>query len=399
MTVEDLNTQPATPADTPPPESAPSGSFPDQAQSEDDILGAIWDKAQTDRVDMDDQSDAPDGDERKDGARERDPDTGRFVAKDKGEGDETGQEQEKPEASLEGEEQAGEQPGSSTAGDAPAHFPQALKAQWSKIPQEAQKAITDLATDFDRKATEYGKQMNGIKPIQDALSKVMESSPVLHGMSVDQIAHSAASLAAIQAKLAEPNPQTRVQTIMQVAQTYGVLPHLAKALSGGQGGDQTILALQQQVANLTRQLEQPQNQFSPEKIDEMISQKMEQSASKTEAESLLDQMAAENTELWSMVEDSMETFIGLARQQKPDATRKEQLAHAFDMAVNADPEARKKLREQEAAKATTSDADTKRKAAAEKAASINVKSNSNGKTRELTERESLGLAYDRAVGA
>jgi hypothetical protein len=72
------------------------------------------------------------------------------------------------------------------------------------------------------------------------------------------------------------------------------------------------------------------------------------------------------------------------------------LQKAYDMAINANPDIRAKVRAAEA-KATAGNPDPKRAAAVRNAVSINVKSSNSGKERIMTEEEAMASAYDRIM--
>ena len=74
------------------------------------------------------------------------------------------------------------------------------------------------------------------------------------------------------------------------------------------------------------------------------------------------------------------------------------LQKAYDMAINANPDVRAKVRAAEA-KATATTQDPKKAAAVRNAVSINVKSSNSGKERVMTETEAMGAAWDRVMAS
>lgn len=395
MTVEDLSPAadqgaPAVSPDT----AAPSAPEP----SEDDALGAIYDAAMKDH----DAGTAQEGQQAADeGTQERDPATGRFKstkpeegAQENAEGEGEGEQ-----ASLEGED-AGAKPGS-TAADAPAHLPQAIKAAWKDIPEAARDAIATHQAEMDRKFSDIGRQLQQVKPLSEKLTEATTQYPQFQGMTPEQLAQGAVELAAVQARLESANPVDRVKTVLEIAHHYGVLPAL-KSMMTGQQGDQSVQSLHQEIADLKRQLgdrgQQPQ--ITPEMIEEQVSKSIAQ----RDSEAIVDRFLAD-TGSYPFVNDvanDLPVFIATVKEKQPGLALKDTLAAAYDMAINADPVVRQKVRELEAsakAQATTSEADTKRKEAAERAASSNLKSQPGGKKREMTEEEALGAAFDRATAA
>ncbi len=295
-------------------------------------------------------------------------------------------------ASSGGAEGAGEDaqtPPPAAATPAPAHLPQAIKAVWDKMPAEAQGEVARLTGEWDRKFGELGKQLGAVKPIADRLTEATTKFPEFRGMTPDQLAQGAAELAAVQVRL----QKSPLQTIIQIAEHYKVLPHLAKALSGnaagGEGGNQSIAAMEAKIANLEAQLEKAAN---PDSIRESVSMTLKTQ----EAEKTLAKWAAAH-EHYAAVEADLPYFIGKIIESKGrDRPYEDTLSDAYDMAVNANPEVRAKVRAAEA-KATATQPDPQRAANARKAASINVKSSANGRDRTMTEEEAMGAAWDRAM--
>lgn len=331
--------------------------------SEDDAMGAIFDRLSSESI------------------QER-GENGKF--KDKpGEGGEEGQ------ASLGGEEGAEVEPGSTAeqVTSAPAHMPQAIKDQWTNMTPETQRAIAAHQAEIDRKFGEYGRFMGENKPVIDRLATVRQEMPELfQGMSPEQLAQGALELGAVQVNL----NRDPVGTILQIAQTYGVVGHLAQAITGQQptGDQQLVHGLQREIASLKGQL---QSLGDPAAIDKHINATLAQK----DAERIIGDFAKSKPH-YAEVEASLPVFIDVALKNKPGASLPEVLDAAYDMAVNAIPEVREKIRASEAAaRATVAKLDPKRTEAARKAASINVKSNSNGRDKPMSEEEAMGDVFDR----
>lgn len=294
-----------------------------------------------------------------------------------------------------GEGAADAQPSPVNGVAAPAHLPQAIKADWDKIPETARTAIAAHQAEMDRKFGEIGKQYGAVKPIADKIMGAAQQFPEFKGFTPDQIAEGAVQLAAVQARLESGSEDARVSTIMEVAQTYGVLPALAKAF-GQQGNDnQLVTGLQQKIANLESRLAKAGN---PETIREQITA----ITTERETESAVRAFAAKEgvKEFWPEVEAKIPDFIRVIQSDPASAGKsaEEILTDAYDMAINALPSVRAKVRAAEA-KATAANPDPKRTEAAKKAASINVPSNGVGKERQLTEDEAYGAAYDRKMAS
>jgi len=285
----------------------------------------------------------------------------------------------------EGAGEDGSVPNSAIA-PAPAHLTGAIKSEWANIPEKARNEIARLTDDWHRKFGELGDQLGRVKPIAEKLTTATTQFPEFRGMTADQIADGALQLAAVQARL-EKGPEAALSTIMQIAQAYNVLPALARSFQAQQGTEQ-VAALQQQIASLEAKLQQAGN---PDAIRETVSMTLRE----RETESLVQSFSSEK-EHWAEVEAVMPTFIRAIQEKGGSRSLKETLDAAYDMAINAIPEVREKVRAAEA-KATAALPDPKRTDAARRAASINVKSSATGKERALTSQEAMAAAYDRAM--
>ncbi len=295
--------------------------------------------------------------------------------------------------SLEGEEGAGEIETGSTAeqvSSAPAHLPQAIKDEWVNLPQKARDAITAHQAEVDRKFGEVGRQLGAVKPIADRLSTAQQTMPELfEGMSAEQLAQGALELGAVQVRL----NRAPVETIIQIAQQYGVLDHLAQRLSGQQPSteQQAAYGLQQELANLKGQLQTATNPAA-------MNQQFEAMMAQRDAEKVIADFAT-SKEHYAEIEASLPVFIDIAlKGSAPGAPLSAILDAAYDMAINAIPAVREKIRNPEA-KVTAVLTDPKRTEAARRAASINVKSTSTGKERAMSEEDAMRAAYDRLTAS
>lgn len=334
--------------------------------SEDDALGEVWDRL---AVDEDSEPKGP----------ERGPD-GKFVsAKDSPENEAPGggeggaAEAESPEASPSVEVSA-----------APAHLPQAIKNEWNKIPEAARTEMARLTTEWDRKFGEIGRQMESVRPIAEKLTRASQEYPEFQGMTADQLADGALELAAVQTRLA----RDPVSTILEVANHYGVTAMVAEQLTG-QRADPSTAALHQEIAQLRQQLAQPQ--ITPDIIEAQISQAIEQRETQAAVEAF-----SQESPYFGDVEHVMPHFVQMVREEQSDMPVLDVLRTAYDMAINAVPAVRDKIRASEGT-TTAAKINPERAEAAKRAASINVKSNANGKVRSLTEEELMASAYDRAM--
>ncbi len=358
--VETLIEQPAAPA------AEPAVETPAAPPSQDDVLGQVFDRMT------------------RDSGANRGPD-GRFVSPNAGTG----------EPPVVAENGAGSDgvgavpPLASVIAPAPAHLPQSIKTDWEKLPETTRNEIARLTGEWDRKFGEQGKQLGQVKPIADRLTAAVQKFPEFHGMTPDQIADGALQLAAVQSSL-NKDP---VKTLIDVAQSYGVLAHLSAALQGqeapaGADSTRTIAALERKIAGMEAELKKVAN---PETVRAEISRTMQEQDAETQVKTF-----AKDKEFWADVEAHLPPFIQKALEMGPGKPIGETLSLAYDMAINALPEVRAKVRAAEA-KATAAKPDPKLAEAARKAVSINVKSSANGKDRAMSDDEVFGSAYDRAM--
>lgn len=347
----------------------PNGAdVPAPEQDIDAEYGAVWDKHNV-------QNGAARGE------------NGKFTSPASAEGQQDG------EASPEGEKGAegAESPSPVNGAAAPAHILGPIKARWESFTQEEREAILAHQSEQDRKFGQLGDQLRTIKPIADRLTEATSKFPDFAGMTPDQLAQGAIELAAVQVNLGK-NP---VGTIMEIAKHYKVLPQLAQAFAGQQGerqGDQgqLITGLQQKISNLEAQLRKASD---PDTIRETVSKTFLE----RETETLVQNFAAsDGKEYWADVEAMIPGNIKFVMENGLAQEPKAILKAAYDMAINAHPEVRVKVRAAEA-KATETKPDPKRTEAAKKAASINVPSTQTGKEREMSEDELLATAYDRKM--
>ena len=335
------------------------------AVSEDEALGAAFDRIMTNN-----------------GAN-RDVDTGKFTSPSPKAADADS-------ASSGDEEGAGEIDGAATAPDAspaPANW-QGLDDAWKSLPAEHREKVKNHFDDLHRRMSDQGRQLASVKPFADTMAEAAKSIPMFNSMQPQEIARKATELAAIAVEL----KRSPVETLIKVAQSTGALDALAARLSGKEPepADTQIASLQREVATLKERLLQASD---PTQIETHVSRAIEGRA----AQDVVNQFASDPANsFFADVEPQLPTFVVLAKERNPGASPKEVLKTAYDMAVNAIPEVRAKA--QAAAKTAAAANDQKRTEAARKAASINVKSTSTGKT-NLTEHDALSAAYDRAMAS
>lgn len=332
-----------------------------EAGSDDAILSATFDRLVTNN-----------GSDRDEGGKFASP-AGQDAAQAKPEGSEAGTEADSAETV-------------SAETPAPAHLPQAIKAHWSGMSEDARKAWAAHVSEQDRKFGEQGKLWQAAKPVMDRLNEAIQKYPEFKGMSPDDIGKSAAQLAAVQISF-NKNP---VGTIMDLARSANVLPQLAQIFSQGEqrSGDQgqIIAGLERKIAQLEAEHKRASN---PDAIRETVSTTLAEKEAKTTLENW-----AKAQPFYADVEADLPHYVAkVIEKSGRDRPHTDILSDAYDMAINANPEVRAKVRAAEV-KTTAANQDPKRAEAAKKAASINVPSGT-GKEREPTEDEILSATYDR----
>lgn len=274
--------------------------------------------------------------------------------------------------------------------DPPTHLPQSTKDVWGKMPKEAQAEIARLTGEWDRKFGDLGQKFRLVKPIADRLTEATQTMPDFAGMSPEQLAQGAIELGVVQQNLSR-NP---VPTIIEIAKHYKVLPQLAALFTGDQQqGSQARMsaAIQQQLADLTDRVSKVSN---PDTLRETVSMTL----AEKDAETTLNEFAA-GKEFFAEVEADLPYYIDKVIEKRGKGRPyADVLSDAYDMAIHASPELRVKVQAAEA-RATEPTPDPKRTADARRAASINVKSQSSGKDRQMTEDEAMSAAYDRAMAS
>lgn len=268
---------------------------------------------------------------------------------------------------------------------APAHLPEAIKSVWADMPETAQKAVAAHQADIDKKFGEQGRVLGAMRPVAETIFAAAARHPEFRGMTPEQIAQGAVSLADVQARM-ERDP---VATTLQVIEQYGVADQIRAKLSDAPPSDagQVISELRQEIAELKRSA---QHSADPEYIQQHVSHAFENQ----KTQQAVSEFAASQPH-FADVEQALPGFIEIARKTQPDAAPMELLKAAYDMAVHAIPDVRAKIA---AAETKAADPDPARTEQAKRAASVNVKSKSTGKERIPTEHESMGAAYDRAMG-
>lgn len=267
--------------------------------------------------------------------------------------------------------------------EAPTDVPVALRKHWQALPEDARDAVLSSQREMSRKLSDMGRQVQGIAPIRDVLVEAAKSNPAIMNMRPDELARDVMELAQYSAAFkAKP-----LETFISLAQKHGMTDALRQAFGGNAQGAQETAALQSEIRALKEQLSRAAD---PEFIREQVSAVTMQERVLSDVQAF-----ASTQEHWGEVEAFMPDVIPLVKKAMPEASGKDVLAKAYEIALQTyRPDLKAKA---QAAVEAAAQPDPERTQAALKAKSINVTGRTTGKPREMTEEEIYSAAYDRAV--
>lgn len=327
--------------------------------SENDALGAVWDKIERDNG----------------AARAED---GKFASDAEGTTD-----KKEP---LEGGEGEGKEQAAPPASSIPlpANWT-GLDDQWAKIPPEAQEAIAANQAKLHKTLSDQGRFVATYKPLGDVFNEFKEYFNGERGAYKPDEA--VAYLFGLQRGM-DANP---VETLIQIADSYNLRPELAKMFGGqaqAEGQTDNTQALLAEISQLKKAIS---GLSDPTQIDQRISQKLNEERSVSEVSEVISR-TSKDMPLYTDVEEELPHFIQRSWAKLGETASKDAvLKLAYDMAVNADPDLRKKA----AALSSAAPTDPKLLENARNANATNIRSTSTGKAREATEEELLGAVFDK----
>jgi hypothetical protein len=347
--------------------------------SENDALGAIWEKYERDNGAVRDEQ-------------------GRFASDrpvDANEGVSATEEAATTEAPVEGAEMPTE-----TAPVVTIAIPPTLTGLddvWAKIPPEAQEAISANQQKLHKTLSDHGRFVAAYKPVADVFSEFKDYFGGPRGnYKPDEATRYLFGLQ----KSMDDNP---IETLMQIADTYELRPKL-QAMFAAAGGAQPgadgqpatapdyTNALLAKIEGLERTIQQISD---PSRVDARITARLDEERTTAEANDIISRTSKEMP-LYADVEADLPFFIERAWAKLGDTASKDAvLKTAYDMAVNADPDLRKKVAPAAVPQAQPAVAavDPKRVADARKANDANIRSTATGKPRAQTEDEELAAIY------
>jgi hypothetical protein len=351
-----------------------NNAAPADTSSMDDAMGAVWDRMERDN-----------GAARGEG--------GKFSSTSASE----------PSPAQEGESQASQEPLEGGGGEEATEgeistppegvpLPSNWRGQeelWAKIPEDLRGPIAEREAKIHQTLSQQGQQLAGYKPIGEAINKFSEYFNGERGSY--KPAEAVEYLFNVQRQM-DDNP---VSTILDIAKRYDILPQLAKVFTPQEGdegqqpsGQNETAALLAEIGELKRTIGQISD---PARVDERITAKLSEDRAHTQISEVISRVS-KDMPLYGEVEQDLPGYIQkswekLGDTASPDAV----LKRAYDMAINADPDLRKKA----AALASAATADPQRVADAKRANESNIRSTSTGRPREATEDELLGAVFDK----
>lgn len=334
---------------------------PAETMTEDQILDAAFDKMQPEEEADDQTPDKP----------------------------ETGEDEAAAEEAAEGDDEAAEGEEGEADGpepvEAPTELPRAVRDAWKDIPETARDAIVEAQRDANRKLSEQGRLIQGISPIRDVLVDAAQKLPALANMKPAEVAQEVMQLAQLSHQFnAQP-----VETITGLIKKHGLERAVFQALQG-QGvpqGTRENVTLKNEIASLKRQLAQVSD---PEYLREQVTAFTTESQTQAEVNAF-----AQQAEHWGAVENHMPVAIQMAKAKLgQDASPKDVLKAAYDLAVSQFVPDGQKAKSEPAARKAAQDNPEKTESA-RNAKSVNVTSRPSNKPKKLTADEAMEEAWRR----
>ncbi|MGL6208731.1 MAG: hypothetical protein ACRC14_02735 [Paracoccaceae bacterium] len=266
--------------------------------------------------------------------------------------------------------------------EAPTDVPVALRKHWGTLTEEARDAVLSSQREMSRKLSDMGRQVQGIGPIRDVLVSAVKELPALGNMRPEEVASEVILLAKMSADFREKP----VETFLALAQKHNMTNAVRQAL-GVAGQAPNNDALTNKLAALEQQLARAAD---PEFIRQQVSAVTMQERVTADVQAF-----AADKEHWGEVEDHLPKVIQIVREAMPNASEKDVLSRAYDIALQTyRPDLKAPA---PPAVEAAPQPDPERTQAAIQAKSINVTGRTSGKPREMTEEEIYSSAYDRAV--
>jgi len=253
---------------------------------------------------------------------------------------------------------------------------QARRELWDKLDPDTRKIVAETESELNRKLTDQGRQIAAAKPIHDTVSQfkhLYEGRTKPDGSPVSAT-EATAFLFDAQAKL--DNPQTRLQTIVGIIDSYGAREHLAAILTG--------------QAQLPASPQQPS--LSVRDVEAAVEKKLSEAEQDRIASEKVKTLSQDKPLFSEIPVDTMVQFIYAAKSALGDgASEKAVFDLAYDLATNANPT----LKAKRTAATTAPVTRTVSTADAKRANSVNVTSTSTGKVKQPSLDETLEQIWEK----
>jgi hypothetical protein len=243
-----------------------------------------------------------------------------------------------------------------------------LEDAWAKIPAELREPIAAHEAKLHQTLSQQGQTLAAYKPLGDT---IMEYKEYFNGEKMNVKPHEAVGFLLNLQRSMDTKP---LETALEIIDRYQLRGPLAQVLGGAQPAEgqtpqqtdntQALMAEIGQLKEIIRGIN------DPSKIDQRISQKLDEDRATTQVNDVISR-TSKDMPLYADVEGELPTFITMAWAKLGDtASHEAVLKRAYDMAVNADPDVRKKA----AALQTAAVPDPKQVAAAKNANASNIRS-------------------------
>lgn len=271
--------------------------------------------------------------------------------------------------------------------DPPQSWTAELKAKWASVPPDMREFIAKREADAHAEITRRGEQA---KAYEDVLKAYDPIGQLIQSHKDDFIRRGISPVQAFETLLTAQRSldQNPVNGLVQIGLSYGI--DLRPVLQG----QQAIVPAQPdpRIAELEAKLRQVEGSLTERQRQERAIAEQQLHAQEAEVQQIIGDFSKDKP-YFSEVKPVMAAL--LSSEQAKD------LAEAYDMAVNAKPEIRQRIQEdQRKAEAAKREAEAKAKAdQARKSAQVNVKSSSATKTSPKTVDDTLREVARRHYGA
>ena len=197
--------------------------------------------------------------------------------------------------------------------EAPSELPKAVRDRWGDIPDDARTAILDSQREMGRKLAENGRLVQGIKPIQDVLVDATKEMPALRNMQPEQVAREIFDLA----KVSNDFAQKPVETMMGLIKKHNLGEAVGMALQG-QPQSTAVNQLVQQNKQLAQQVQTLSDRLNGVEQQPVLNTVNE---------------FAQGADHWGDVESTIPTAIAHMRAVMPEASPRDVLQAAYDLEI------------------------------------------------------------------